>query len=146
LRILFDKNVPVGARSFLSAHEVDTVVEMGWPRPRRAWLEHLAGGATARRGDNRKCRCLYAGRLCIHRNAASAETSKKGRALSGDDEMPRAQPQFVHLSEVGVWKAIADDAGGAVEVTRPAAELTVRLMARARQSGAKRNARAGALS
>lgn len=31
MRILFDKNVPVGARSFLLAHEVHTVVEMGWP-------------------------------------------------------------------------------------------------------------------
>jgi hypothetical protein len=31
LRILFDKNVPVGARTFLSGHEVNTVVEMGWP-------------------------------------------------------------------------------------------------------------------
>jgi hypothetical protein len=31
LRILFDKNVPVGARRFLPAHEVHTVVEMGWP-------------------------------------------------------------------------------------------------------------------
>jgi predicted nuclease of predicted toxin-antitoxin system len=31
LRILFDKNVPVGVRSFLTNHEVHTVVEMGWP-------------------------------------------------------------------------------------------------------------------
>jgi hypothetical protein len=31
LRILFDKNVPVGARTFLQGHEVHTVVEMGWP-------------------------------------------------------------------------------------------------------------------
>jgi hypothetical protein len=31
LRILFDKNVPVGARTFLPGHEVHTVVEMGWP-------------------------------------------------------------------------------------------------------------------
>jgi len=31
LRILFDKNVPVGARTFLAGHEVHTVVEMGWP-------------------------------------------------------------------------------------------------------------------
>ena len=31
MRILFDKNVPVGARIFLSLHEVHTVVEMGWP-------------------------------------------------------------------------------------------------------------------
>jgi hypothetical protein len=31
LRILFDKNVPVGVRRFLPAHEVRTVVEMGWP-------------------------------------------------------------------------------------------------------------------
>ena len=31
MRILFDKNVPVGARTFLAGHEVHTVVEMGWP-------------------------------------------------------------------------------------------------------------------
>ena len=31
MRILFDKNVPVGARTFLTQHEVHTVVEMGWP-------------------------------------------------------------------------------------------------------------------
>jgi hypothetical protein len=31
LRILFDKNVPVGVRRFLAGHEVRTVVEMGWP-------------------------------------------------------------------------------------------------------------------
>src|SRR5947207_2155223 len=31
LRILFDKNVPVGVRRFLLEHEVHTVVEMGWP-------------------------------------------------------------------------------------------------------------------
>ena len=31
LRILFDKNVPVGVRRFLIEHEVRTVVEMNWP-------------------------------------------------------------------------------------------------------------------
>jgi hypothetical protein len=31
LRILFDKNVPVGVRRFLAHHEVHTVVEMRWP-------------------------------------------------------------------------------------------------------------------
>jgi hypothetical protein len=31
LRILFDKNVPVGVRRFLPNHDVHTVVEMGWP-------------------------------------------------------------------------------------------------------------------
>ena len=31
MRILFDKNVPVGVRRFLSKHEVHTVVEMQWP-------------------------------------------------------------------------------------------------------------------
>jgi predicted nuclease of predicted toxin-antitoxin system len=31
LRILFDKNVPVGVRRFLLKHEVHTVVEMEWP-------------------------------------------------------------------------------------------------------------------
>ena len=41
------------------------------------------------------------------------------------------RPQFVHLSEAEVWKAIAEDADGSVEaeVTRLVAELTVRLMA-----------------
>ena len=31
MRILFDKNVPVGVRGFLSRHDVRTVVEMQWP-------------------------------------------------------------------------------------------------------------------
>ena len=31
MRILFDKNVPVGVRTFVAGHEVRTVVEMGWP-------------------------------------------------------------------------------------------------------------------
>ena len=31
MRILFDKNVPVGVSRFLAGHEVRTVVEMGWP-------------------------------------------------------------------------------------------------------------------
>jgi hypothetical protein len=31
LRILLDKNVPVGVRGFLSHHEVLTLVETGWP-------------------------------------------------------------------------------------------------------------------
>jgi len=31
LRILFDKNVPVGVRQFLSGHEVRTLAEMSWP-------------------------------------------------------------------------------------------------------------------
>ena len=31
MRILFDKNVPVGVRGFLLNHEVHTVVEMQWP-------------------------------------------------------------------------------------------------------------------
>jgi predicted nuclease of predicted toxin-antitoxin system len=31
LRILFDKNVPVGVRRFLLKHEVQTIVEMQWP-------------------------------------------------------------------------------------------------------------------
>ena len=30
MRILFDKNVPVGVRRFLSGHEVRTFIEMGW--------------------------------------------------------------------------------------------------------------------
>jgi hypothetical protein len=65
--------------------------------------------------------------------------------LSDDGNMPRARPQFVHLSEAEVWKAIAEDAGGSVgaEVTRLVGELTIRLMARA---GDRRNASAGAVS
>ena len=31
MRILFDKNVPVGVRGFLPEHEVHTLVEMQWP-------------------------------------------------------------------------------------------------------------------
>ena len=31
MRILFDKNVPVGVRRFLVTHEVRTVVELEWP-------------------------------------------------------------------------------------------------------------------
>lgn len=31
MRILFDKNVPVGVRRFLTHHEVQTFVETGWP-------------------------------------------------------------------------------------------------------------------
>jgi hypothetical protein len=31
LRILFDKNVPVGVRRFLSKHDVRTFIETGWP-------------------------------------------------------------------------------------------------------------------
>jgi hypothetical protein len=31
LRVLLDKNVPVGVRRFLDKYEVRTVVEMGWP-------------------------------------------------------------------------------------------------------------------
>jgi hypothetical protein len=31
LRILFDKNFPVGVRRYLARHEVRTVVDMNWP-------------------------------------------------------------------------------------------------------------------
>ena len=31
MRILFDKNVPVGVRRFLVKHEVRTVVDLNWP-------------------------------------------------------------------------------------------------------------------
>jgi hypothetical protein len=41
LRILFDKNVPVGVRGILAAHEVRTVVEMSWPPHRQKHLELL---------------------------------------------------------------------------------------------------------
>ncbi len=32
MHILFDRNVPVGVRRFLSGHEVRTLVEMNWPQ------------------------------------------------------------------------------------------------------------------
>ena len=32
MRILFDKNVPIGVRRFLPKHEVQTISDMGWPR------------------------------------------------------------------------------------------------------------------
>src|SRR3974377_950648 len=32
LRVLFDKNVPYGAREFLSQHQVETVDDRGWAR------------------------------------------------------------------------------------------------------------------
>ncbi|HME05792.1 MAG TPA: hypothetical protein VKG25_02030 [Bryobacteraceae bacterium] len=42
-------------------------------------------------------------------------TSGQGNCtLSDDDDMPRAGPQFIHLSEAELRKAIAEDAGGAV--------------------------------
>ena len=53
-------------------------------------------------------------------------TSGQGnRTLSDDDDIRRARPQFVHLSDAEVSKAIAEDAGGSVgaEVTRLVAEL-----------------------
>jgi hypothetical protein len=31
LRILFDKNIPVGFRRFLTTHEVRTFYDLGWP-------------------------------------------------------------------------------------------------------------------
>ena len=31
MRILFDKNVPVGVKRFLARHEVRTILEMNWP-------------------------------------------------------------------------------------------------------------------
>jgi len=31
MRILFDKNVPIGVRRFLSTHEVFTIDELNWP-------------------------------------------------------------------------------------------------------------------
>ena len=57
--------------------------------------------------------------------------------MSDDDDMPRARPQYIHLSETEVWKAIAEDDGGSVgaEVTRLVAEFTIRLMACADRHG-----------
>jgi hypothetical protein len=44
LRILFDKNVPVGARSFLTNHQVFTFAEMGSP-------DQLANGELLRMAE-----------------------------------------------------------------------------------------------
>jgi hypothetical protein len=46
LRILFDKNVPVGVRRFLAEHEVRTFVEMQW-RPQLENGELLEAGEAA---------------------------------------------------------------------------------------------------
>ena len=46
MRILFDKNVPVGVRRFLSEHEVRTFVEMQW-HPQLENGELLKGGEAA---------------------------------------------------------------------------------------------------
>jgi len=46
LRILFDKNVPVGVRRFLTGHEVRTFVEMQW-HPQLENGELLDAGETA---------------------------------------------------------------------------------------------------
>lgn len=45
MRILFDKNVPVGARRFLPKHEVLTIDEMGWS-------ERLENGQLLRRAED----------------------------------------------------------------------------------------------
>jgi hypothetical protein len=43
LRILFDKNIPVGVRLFLPGHEVRTFVEMQWhPQLENGELLHTA--------------------------------------------------------------------------------------------------------
>jgi predicted nuclease of predicted toxin-antitoxin system len=47
LRILFDKNVPVGVRRFLPGHEVRTFVEMQW-HPQLENGELLAAAEAAR--------------------------------------------------------------------------------------------------
>jgi len=46
LRILFDKNVPVGVRDFLTKHEV-RVVEMNWPEQLENWELLQAAEAAA---------------------------------------------------------------------------------------------------
>ena len=53
------------------------------------------------------------------------------------DDMPRARPEFVRLSEAEVWKAMGDGTGGAIEaeVTRLVAAFTVCLMACAERQG-----------
>ena len=46
MRIVFDKNVPVGVRRFLTKHEVRTFVEMGWhPQLENGELFMAAGAA-----------------------------------------------------------------------------------------------------
>ncbi len=46
MRILFDKNVPVGVRRFLSGHEVLTFIEMQWnPQLENGELLNLAEAA-----------------------------------------------------------------------------------------------------
>ena len=56
--------------------------------------------------------------------------------MDGEDDMPRARPEFVHLSEADVWEAMGG-AGGAIEaeVTRLVAQFTMRLMACDEQQG-----------
>ena len=51
------------------------------------------------------------------------------------DDMPAARPEFTHLSEAEVLKAIEDDGPIAAEVTRLVAALTVRLMASRERHG-----------
>lgn len=57
--------------------------------------------------------------------------------MNDDDDMPRARPEFMHLSEAELWEAIAEDDCGSIgaEVTRLVAELTIRLMACADRHG-----------
>ena len=51
MRIVFDKNVPVGVRRFLSEHEVRTFVEMEWhPQMENGELLKAAMNSS-------KCRC-----------------------------------------------------------------------------------------
>ena len=59
MRIIFDKNVPVGVRRFLSEHEVRTFVEMEW-HPQLENSELLkaaeASGFDVKMGLLRPCR------------------------------------------------------------------------------------------
>jgi hypothetical protein len=86
LRILFDKNVPVGVRGFLGVHEVHTVVEMSWPpqldghrgseyqvpaKPR--WPENSDSGQSGR-----------GGKLCFHRNAIATKTARRAGDAVGE--------------------------------------------------------------
>ena len=63
MRIVFDKNVPVGVRRFLSEHEVRTFVEMEW-HPQLENSELLkaaeASGFDVKMGLLRPCRGWHA--------------------------------------------------------------------------------------
>ena len=46
MRVLFDKNVPYGARNFLNNHQVETVDDRGWARISNGELLQVAEAAS----------------------------------------------------------------------------------------------------